>query len=152
MAGDLFDSLLMIVAKLDEAGIPYALVGGLAVAVHGAPRATTDIDLLIDPADADRAVATAKDAGFSFEALPQQFSDGMRLRRVTRIEKGETLTLDLMLADPPLHPAWESREQFETDSGQGLWVIGRDALIAMKVQAGRAKDLADVERLQEIDR
>lgn len=56
------------------------------------------------------------------------------------------------LFDSLLHPAWESREQFETDSGQGLWVIGRDALIAMKIQAGRAKDLADVERLREIDR
>lgn len=97
MDADLFDSLLTVVTALDQAGIEYGLVGGLAVAVHGAPRATTDIDLLIGPGDVEGAIAAAKHAGFTFEALPQQFSDGMR-------------------------------------------------------QACRAKDLADIERLQEVDR
>jgi hypothetical protein len=149
---DLFESLVAVTAALEGAKIDYCLVGGLAVAVHGAPRATTDIDLLISPETADDAVAVARKNGFTFEALPQRFGDGMRLRRVTRIEDGNSLTLDFMLADADLRPAWESRERFQTDGGRSLWVVGRDALIAMKIQAGRTKDLADVERLQEIDR
>jgi hypothetical protein len=48
--------------------------------------------------------------------------------------------------------AVRTRARYESDTGRPLWVIGRDALIAMKVQAGRAQDLADVERLTELDR
>jgi len=152
VALDLFDSLLAVVTEFERAQIDHALVGGLAVAVHGAPRATTDIDLLILPADIDRAIACARRAGFAFEALPLEFSDGMRLRRITRIEQGQTLTLDLILADPNLEPAWNSRVLYETEDGKRLWVVDREQLIAMKVQAGRAKDLADIERLRELDR
>lgn len=152
MPTDLFDALFAVTGALERAGVGYGLVGGLAVAVHGAPRATTDIDLLIAPDDADRAVELTKKAGFQFEALPQQFNDGMRLRRVTRIERGESLTVDFMLADPPLQAAWDSRERYDAGEGRHLWVVGREALIAMKVQAGRAQDLADVERLSELDR
>ncbi len=152
MSTDLFDALFVVTGALERAGIDYGLVGGLAVAVHGAPRATTDIDLLIAPDNADRAVALAKEAGFRFEALPQRFSDGMRLRRVTRIEQGESLTVDFMLADPFLQAAWDSRERYDAGDGRHLWVVGREALIAMKVQAGRAKDLADIERLTDLDR
>ena len=53
---DLAAELAAIVAALDEAGIPYALCGGLAVAVHGHARATQYIDLLVLPEDVGRIV------------------------------------------------------------------------------------------------
>jgi hypothetical protein len=152
VALDLFESLFEVVAELERDGIEHALVGGLAVAVHGAPRATTDIDLLIPPGEADRAVTAIKRAGFPFEALPLTFRDGTRLRRVSRVHEGETLTVDLILADTNLEPVWRSRTRYESEGGRAIWVIGREALIAMKLQAGRAQDLADVERLTELDR
>ena len=49
-AGDLFRR---IIAALDQAGIPHMLTGSFASAYHGSPRATQDIDLVIE-ADADR--------------------------------------------------------------------------------------------------
>ena len=42
-------SLELIVAALDEAGIPHMLTGSFASSHHGAPRATQDIDLVIAP-------------------------------------------------------------------------------------------------------
>jgi hypothetical protein len=149
---DLYEALFEVVAQLEQDGIEHALVGALAVAVHGAPRATTDIDLLVDPKQADAAVAAVKRAGFPLEALPQQFRDGMRLRRVTRIHEGEALVVDLILADPPLDAALRDRAQYEAEGDRRVWVVTRDALVAMKLQAGRAQDIADVERLQELDR
>lgn len=149
---DLYEALFEVVEQLEQDGIEHALVGALAVAVHGAPRATTDIDLLVAPEAADAAVAAVKRAGFPFEALPQQFRDGMRLRRVTRIHEGEALVVDLILADPPLDEALRSRARYEAEGGRRVWVIPRDALIAMKAQAGRPQDIADIERLQESDR
>ena len=42
-----------ITRLLDDAGIPYMVVGSLASSFHGEPRQTRDIDLVIDPSDAD---------------------------------------------------------------------------------------------------
>jgi hypothetical protein len=74
---DLFRELLTIVRALDQGHVDYALVGGLAVAVWGAPRATKDVDLLILPEDLDRAKAALRPAGYVLEALPMTFRDGM---------------------------------------------------------------------------
>jgi len=54
----------------------------------------------------------------------------------------------MRLCNPPGRRA----ERYEADDGRQTWVIGRGELIAMKILAGRAKDLADVERMQEVDR
>jgi hypothetical protein len=42
------EALRKVVGTLDELRVPYALIGGLAVAAHGVMRATKDIDLLVD--------------------------------------------------------------------------------------------------------
>ena len=54
---------MSLVAELDADGVDYALAGGLAVAVWGAPRATKDIDLLVRPDQvvAAKAAAASKD-------------------------------------------------------------------------------------------
>ena len=154
MSLSLFDELRVLVSALEEREIGYALVGALALAMHGAPRATTDIDVLVRPEDVDRVVEQAKAQGFRFEALPIRFSDGMEVRRVTKIEAEdpfETLTIDLLLVNENLESVWESRRRLEADFG-AMWVISRDALIRMKTWAGRDRDLADIRRLEELDR
>jgi predicted nucleotidyltransferase len=55
-------------AALEQAELPYVLIGGVASSIHGRPRATDDIDLLVDPRDADRALAALGAAGFDTEA------------------------------------------------------------------------------------
>lgn len=51
----LYEELERVVLALDDAGVPHALCGGLAVAVHGHVRATKDIDLVILASDVERA-------------------------------------------------------------------------------------------------
>jgi hypothetical protein len=147
----LLEQLATIVRALDRAQIEYALVGGLAVAVWGAPRATQDIDLLVRPESVEAVVAAVEPLGFRFRALPMTFSDGMQLQRVSKIEAGALLTLDLILVDPNLEPVWGSRQKVELD-GAPIWVISRAALIQMKIAAGRPQDAADVQKLEELDR
>ncbi len=147
----LLEQLATIVKALDQAGVEYALVGGLAVAVWGAPRATQDIDLLVRPESVDDIVAAIEPLGFRFRALPMTFSDGMQLQRVSKIEDGALLTLDLILVDQNLEPAWTSRLELELD-GAPIWVISRSALIQMKAAAGRPQDAADIQKLEELDR
>lgn len=143
-----FDGLI---AALEQARLDYALVGGLAVAVWGAPRATKDIDLLVPVEALDAIKAVARSRGFVLEAGPMTFRDGMELRRVTKFEGAQLLTLDLILVNDTVEDAWQSRQRVSTERGE-LWVVTRDALIAMKLRAGRPQDLYDIERLKDLDR
>jgi hypothetical protein len=140
-----------IVQALEGASLDYAVVGGFAVAIWGAPRATTDIDLLVRAEDVPAVLAVARSRGFDLEALPMTFRDGMELRRVTRIAHGEALTLDLLLVNPNLVSVFDSRQRIATEAGP-VTVVSRAALIQMKAAAGRPQDLGDIERLREMDR
>jgi hypothetical protein len=151
MALDLFEETVELLGDLERRGIPYAVAGAIALAIHGAPRATTDIDLLVAPPDVGAALDVARARGFTIEALPMRFSDGLEIRRTVRTEGSEVLTLDLHLVDRNLEPAWASRQQVVTERGT-FWVVSRDALIRMKAWAAREQDLADIRRLRELDR
>jgi len=129
--------------------IEYAVCGGLAMAVHGAPRATIDIDLFVRAEDADRIEELAATFGYTFRAHPMTFADGaVRIHRVTKIDPhdGETLMLDLLLVTPPTQHVWDSRERLPW-SGRMISVVSREGLIALKRFRNSYQDLADIERL-----
>ena len=147
---NIHEELIALTCQLRVAGVEYALAGGLAVAVWGAPRYTADIDLLILESDLGRAKQIAGSLGFDLAADPMDFSDGTRIRRVTKLVGSEALTLDLMLVTPNAG-AWMDR--VEVPIGETpLTVVSREALIRMKVSAGRQQDLLDVAKLRELDR
>jgi hypothetical protein len=56
---DLFAEVVALTAALDAAAIDYAICGGVALAIHGAPRATRGIDLLVREADLPRLVTSS---------------------------------------------------------------------------------------------
>jgi hypothetical protein len=147
----LHDELMSVAGGLDAAGVPYALVGGLAVAVWGAPRATKDIDLLVQPSDLERAKAAVRLCGFTLPVEPMEFSDGMVVHRMSKVHDGALMTVDLLLVNEALRRHFEAREARLVEHGR-LWVIGREGLIAMKISAGRPQDQADVVKLTELDR
>jgi len=119
--------------------------------VHGAPRATTDVDLLVRPEALEVALQVAAARGFTLRALPMRFSDGLEIQRVTKVAGDESLTLDLLLVNSNLDPVWTGRVRLATEAG-GIWVVSREGLIQMKAWAGREQDLADIKRLQDLDR
>lgn len=151
VAVDLLAELTVIVQALDDAGIEYALCGGVALAVHGLPRATKDIDMLVREADIEVFRAVAKRLGFTFEALPMTFSSsGVTVRRFTKLSGPTPLMLDALIADGPLAAVWDRREQLPY-SGGTIWVVSREGLISLKLAAARPQDLVDVQRLQELE-
>jgi hypothetical protein len=58
------DVLECTTRALDQASLPWAYIGGIASAVHGRPRWTYDIDVLVQPQDAHPALRVLADAGF----------------------------------------------------------------------------------------
>jgi len=151
MAFDLYEELAAITAALDAAGQPYAVCGGLAVAIHGAPRFTKDLDILVPPADVGRVKAIARALGFVAESLPMRFKPTGEMHRVIKFGgTGDVLTLDLLLVGEELEQVWSTRERLSAE-GKDLWVVSRKALMSMKLAAGRPQDLLDAQKLAEAE-
>lgn len=151
MGLDLYDELRCIVVALNDAHVSYALAGGLALAVHGVSRATADIDLVIALGDAKAVQDITRGLGYTLEAAPFVFGDGTQMFRSTRVHDGDHVSLDLLIADGIPEAVLKNRIEAPTDFGT-IQVVSRDDLIAMKVRAGRAQDIADIERLRDFDR
>lgn len=144
---NLYNEFEQLIRQLNEAGVEYAVVGAMALAVHGVPRATTDIDLLVRPEDLQRITTLVAPLGFTLPAEPMTFSSsGLSIQRITKIAEGESLTLDLLLLGESLRAAWDSRISLDMGD-QALWVVSREGLMEMKARAGRLQDLADIKRL-----
>jgi hypothetical protein len=110
---DLEQELDGVLRALEQHDIAYAICGGIAMAIHGHPRATIDIDLLIRPEDEEPVYAAVAPLGFQIRAQPMEFDGGQtQIRRVTKIDPadGETLMLDLLLVTPKHEPVWQSRD------------------------------------------
>jgi hypothetical protein len=146
---DLLEELRNVIAHIDDAGVPYALCGGLAMAVHGYPRATVDIDLLVMVDDVARVDAAVRPLGFVVPAEPMTFQGGVvEIRRVSKIHaSGQVLSLDLLLVTTPLQSVWEGRETMEWDFGK-ISVVSRDGLISLKSLRGSGLDQDDIKRLR----
>lgn len=153
MALNLVTELEALVDALDAEGVPYALCGGLALGIHGHPRATTDIDLLVRSEDLAKAVTVAKRVGFDVPARKMIFGlrSGKR-REVQRISKldpetNDLLPLDFLVVNDELADVW--RERVTVDAGRRkLTVVSRAGLATMKRIAGRGQDLVDLAKLE----
>ena len=148
---DLKRELPDAVGALNQADIPYPLCGGMAVVLHGYPRLTRDIDLLIRPQELEAAKTALATAGFSIPGGLIPFdTGGSHERQVYRPSKRvdeDLLTVDLLLLPSFLKGVWENRETYEVDSVP-ITVVDRSGLITMKKIAGRHQDLSDIENLE----
>ena len=137
-----------ILSAFSDANVEYLVVGAYAVAAHGLPRATGDIDLFVRPTLANatrvwnalRAFGAPLDrvdaADFAREGTILQV--GVVPRRIDVITAIEAVSFD---------EAWRSKVDLELD-GLRLPVIGLQELLKNKRAVGRPQDRADVERLQ----
>lgn len=129
--------------------VRFLVVGGYAVAAHGLPRATGDFDawVWIDPLNAQRIVNALADFGFgSLDLSEDDFN-----REDSVVQLGyPPYRIDIIttIDGVDFDHAWERRMPVDVDD-LVLSVIGRDDLIRNKMAAGRAQDLADVERLRQ---
>jgi hypothetical protein len=137
-----------LLQALNDANARYLIVGAHALAFYARPRATADFDVWVEP--------SAENAPRVYRALA---AFGAPLENLTVEElRGDDLIFQIGIA--PLRvdiitgvsgltfaEAWPHRSEGALD-GLRFFVIGRDDLIRNKRASGRAKDLADIERLE----
>ena len=153
MALDLIEELERIIAAFERAGIEYALCGGLALAAHGHPRATMDIDLLVRAEQLGSAIDVARNVGFDIPARKIVF--GLRsatpreVQRVSKLdpETGRLVSLDLLVVAFELEEVWNGRIVAPWLERE-IVIVSREGLATMKRLAGRPQDLADIDALE----
>ena len=133
---------------LNANDVRYMIVGGYAVAYHGYPRYTKDIDIWIwiNPQNAEKVVKTLVD--FGFEDLGLEVDDF--LEKETIIQLGYAPNrIDMIMGVPGVdfEECYEKREEVDID-GVNLLFIDLENLKKSKKASGRLQDLADIENLQ----
>jgi hypothetical protein len=148
--GRLHGALRRLAQRLNAEGIPYALLGGLALAEHGYPRLTEDIDLLLTPSGLGRFRQRLVGRGYrpAFSGAEKTFRDtetGVRIKIVTTGEyPGDGLPKPVVFPDPTTPGITVEKE--------GIRVVTLEKLIELKLASGmsaphRLRDLADVQDL-----
>ena len=148
--------LSRVCACLDEQKIPYAIVGGYAVALHGAPRATFDIDLIVrfDENDFRKIEEAFKSIGL-VSRLPVTAQEIFQFRQ-NYIEQRNLIAWSFVNPQNPIeivdiiitdNLADNSAVEKTLLSGK-IRVISKADLIRMKKRSGRPQDLIDVAALE----
>lgn len=129
--------------------VEFLVVGAYALAFHGAPRFTGDIDLLVRPTaeNAGRLLAALRAFGFPTSTL--QADDLIHPDRILQMGV-EPVQIHVMSAITGVtwDEAWGGREVGACGSHQ-LPFVGRREFVLNKRATGRLKDLADIEALGE---
>ena len=132
---------------LNSNGVEHAIVGGFALAFHGRPRYTGDIDFLIHSTagNPERLIRALQEFGFGSLGLP--CADFLKPGCVVQLgQPPNRIDLITSLSGVETETVWRTLVQGELD-GLAVQFIGRDERIKNKQATGRAQDRADVEAL-----
>jgi len=132
---------------LDKHKVEYLLIGGHAVAYHGYPRATQDMDIwiAIRPDNAERMIAALREFGFD---MPQ-LSAGLFLQDKSMVRMGippVRIEITTTISGVDFAECYAERI-VDTIDGVKVNVISLRHLRANKKASGRHKDLDDLEHL-----
>jgi len=147
MNEDFRDFLVALV----RAGARFLVVGAHAMALHGIPRATGDLDVWIRPDRSNAARAWEAIVAFGAPARSMGISQDDLAVQGTVIQIGlPPRRIDLLtrLSGLEFDEAWPNRVSVRLDQFE-IPFLGRDDLIRNKRAAGRPKDLADLDALGE---
>lgn len=135
------------IACVTAHGVEFLIVGAYALALHGAPRFTGDLDILIRPSrdNAARLIAAVEAFGFSTTLTPEAVADTRRM-----LQMGvPPVQIHVMSAISGVEwdEAWSDR--VEGPLGRHLVsFLGRETFLKNKRASGRPQDLADIDALQ----
>lgn len=145
----MLNQLQGVFSSFHSHNVRYVIIGGIAAILYGVPRATFDLDILIDPTpeNAQRLLDALLEAGLGTASLTT--TEELLSHEITIFR--DKVRIDVQTSTPGVDfdRAWAEREEMSY-AGQTFYVVSREHLIASKRAAGRARDLEDV-RLLELD-
>jgi hypothetical protein len=137
------------IESLNAERVRYLIVGGYAVAFHGRPRATKDIDVLVDRSRANAIRVLAALERF-FGSKPKISLAKLMNPRTLVVLGVAPIRIDILTAIdgvPSFSAAWKRRVEGRYSTARANFISAED-LVASKLAAGRPQDLADVDVLR----
>jgi hypothetical protein len=138
-----------LLALFNAHQVKYIIVGGYALAFHGAPRTTGDIDIFVEASidNAKRIISALKEFGFGNVGLtPQDFSEPNQV-----IQLGQPpVRIDIITSLSGV--SWENADETKEKGQYGnvpVYYLNRSSFLTNKRTTGRKKDAADIEALGE---
>lgn len=146
--GIVFETMRRLAQRLEAEGIPYAVIGGMALAAHGYVRMTLDVDILLTPEGLARFREKLVGRGYvaDFPGAAKSFRDAETNVKVEIITAGE------FPGDGLPKPVCFPEPEGQTVEEDGVLAINLEKLIELKLASGlsathRMRDLADVQDL-----
>lgn len=143
----MLDQLQSVFASFQKNDVKYVVIGGIAAVLYGVPRATFDLDILIEPSaeNAQRLLRAMIEAGLGTAALTNV--DEVLSQEITIFK--DRIRLDVQTSTPGLdfEDAWERRVTMNY-KGQTLEVVSLADLIDSKRASGRDVDMEDARALE----
>lgn len=137
-----------VFASLNSRSVKYVVIGGTAAILHGVPRATFDLDILMEAtqANASALLDALRAAGFGTAALIE--ADELLRHEITIFR--DRYRIDVQTSTPGLRfeDAWPRRVEMAFE-GVSFPVACKGDLIASKRAAGRPVELEDVRILEQ---
>lgn len=149
---NLYDEFFSIMSFFNKLGIRYAVVGGIALAFHGKPRFTRDIDILIHQDDMDLLLMVMDRSGYQETAEPWTFPNtALTLRRFLKVEGEDEMMMDVLLAGADEHfRIIENAVSAESSIGM-IPVAAKRDIIRMKRFRDSDQDRVDISELERDD-
>ena len=147
---DIAAALHEIVGLFGKLDVPYAVMGGFAVRVHGIPRPTHDVDFTIalerirlpvlyeHLRELGYTVADEYNAGW-VDAVA-----GMAIVRARLFLEGRGIDIDIFLAESPYQQQLLVRRRSEEIDGSPVWFVSPEDLVLLKLISYRPRDIADI--------
>ena len=143
----MLNQLKGVFSSLQKHDVKYIVIGGIAAVLHGVPRATFDLDILIEatPTNAQKLLDAFMDAGLGTASLVT--TDELLAHEITIFK--DRVRIDVQTSTPGIDFG-KALDNCETMNFQGqiFYVLSKDDLIASKRAAGRKVDLEDVYLLE----
>ncbi len=143
----MLNHLEKVFASFDSHDVRYVVIGGVAAILYGVPRATFDLDILIDPTaeNARRLLSALAEAGLGTADLTSP--EEVLANAITVFQ--DVVRIDVQIRTPGVSfsEAWDRRQTMDYH-GRKFHVLSRDDVIATKLAAGRDVDLEDVRQLR----
>jgi tRNA nucleotidyltransferase/poly(A) polymerase len=139
----MIDQLQPVFASFQKNDVRYLVIGGIAAVLYGVPRATFDLDILIEATkeNAQKLLNALVDIGFGTAQMTS--ADEIIEKEITIFT--DRIRLDVQTSTPGIRfeDAWR-RRTIMTYEGQDFDVVSFADLIQSKTSAGREVDLEDV--------
>jgi len=143
----LLNRLQDVFKSFQQHDVRYVVIGGIASILHGVPRATFDLDILIEATseNSQRLLDALLDADFGTAALTNV--ENILANEITIFR--DRVRLDVQTSTPGIefHNAWRHRKTISYH-GQDFFILSKTDLISSKRAAGRDVDLEDVRLLE----